>query len=429
MCSTGGFFTLGPRFLAIKRFSFIEYLPSFDLLGRCKLFRLDLDKTAIPDHTPIKILYSMTRFGWLLLAVWMVFFMGCGSSESELVIYSGRSKALVDSLVAQFEDETGIDAEVRYGKDAQLLAAIQEEGAGSPADVFWGNTVGALASARGNDLLARLPENVTSRPGAFRPSHDRWVPVTTRFRVLAYNEDAVSVDELPASVLDLPDLDRFEGRVGWTPTYSSFQDFLTAMTQIHGAESTRTWLTDMQDLSPKAYPSNTPMIQALAAGEIDIALTNHYYILRTKYTGSENQSQADAGRGREAERDARRENPFQLVSIGDDEGGMRGPQVPVETYYFESGDVGNLALVTGAGILQTTEQREHAVRFLTFLHSEQAQRFAAERVNEYPVVPGVEVPDYMLPVEKALELSPQLDFERLRDLDETLQIMREVGLI
>lgn len=367
----------------------------------------------------------MQRFSWLIVAVCTVVFMGCSSSEPELVVYSGRSKALVDSLVVQFEAETGIEAEVRYGRDAQLLAAMEEEGAGSPADVFWANTVGALASARSSGLLAELPENVMSRPGAFRPSHNRWVPITTRFRVLAFNEDAVSVDDLPASVLDLPDLDQYEGRIGWTPTYSSFQDFLTAMHNVHGTDVTRTWLSDMQELSPKAYPSNTPMIQALAAGEIDIALTNHYYVLRTKYSGDAGNRQAAV----EEEAVRKSASPFKFASVGEGESSSLGPQAPVEMYYFESEDVGNLALVTGAGVLETTGQRDNALRFLRFLHSSQAQRFAAEQVNEYPVVPGVQVPDYMMPVDQALQLSPRFDFERLQDLEETLVIMREVGII
>ncbi len=376
----------------------------------------------------------MKRFSWLLLAVCTVFYAGCGSSEPQLVVYSGRSMALVDSLVVRFEAATGINADVRYGKDAQLLAAIQEEGEGSPADVFWANTVGALASARSNNLLADLPEDVMSRPGAFRPPHNKWVPITARFRVLAYNEDEITVDQLPSSVLDLPNLDEFEGRVGWTPTYSSFQDFLTAMRHLHGADTTRMWLTEMQELEPKAYPSNTPMIQALAAGEIDIALTNHYYVLRTKYGGGEGGYE---GRESQAEVQGRPHNlrvgdersPFKFASVGESEGGVSGPQVPIEMYYFESGDVGNLALVTGAGILQTSERRENALRFLRFLHSEQAQRFAAGQVHEYPVMSGVPVPDYMMSVDKSLRLSPQFDFERLSDLEETLVIMREVGII
>jgi iron(III) transport system substrate-binding protein len=348
----------------------------------------------------------------LLLAGSLV---GCGGGKSEpLTIYSGRSKPLVDSLVTIYKQKTDRPVEVKYGTDAQLLAALQEEGEQSPADVFWANTTGALGNAVNNDLLAQLPDSITGRAARFVPSNQRWVPVTTRFRVLAYNSDTVSPDDLPETVTNLPRRRPLEGRVGWTPAYSSFQDFVTAMRVSEGAEATRAWLRGMKNLNPKGYTSNTPMIRALAAGEIDVALTNHYYVLRLKHGGAEGEYEGEE-EGEEEE--------------GEEEEGQPQASAPVETYRFAEGDLGNLALVTGAGVLQTSEQNAEAQRFLRFLLSEQAQSFAARRVNEYPVVSGTEVPDYMVPVDSALALSPEFDLQRLQEMEPTLDLLRDVGLL
>ncbi|MEM6335397.1 MAG: extracellular solute-binding protein, partial [Bacteroidota bacterium] len=197
-----------------------------------------------------------------------------------LIIYSGRSQSLVDALVEQFERETGFDAEVRYGSDAQLIATLEEEGDQSPADVFWANSPGALGALSNAELLTALPDTILNQAEAFVPSSGLWVPATIRFRTLAYNTDAVSADDLPTSVVDLPNAASLSGRIGWTPTYSSFQDFITALRITQGDEATNAWIDGVQALEPIAYASNTPMLQALAAGEIDVALTNHYYILR-----------------------------------------------------------------------------------------------------------------------------------------------------
>jgi iron(III) transport system substrate-binding protein len=341
--------------------------------------------------------------------------VGCqsGGEQDELVIYSGRSKALVDSLVQVYRQRVDTPVRVRYGTDAQLLAALQEEGDQSPADVFWANTTGALSNAIENDMLARLPDSLAQRPTRFVPSSQRWVPITTRFRVLAYNSDRVDSTDLPASVTGLPGQDDLEGRIGWTPAYSSFQDFLTALRTTQGDDVARTWLEGMQELNPKSYTSNTPMIRALAAGEIDVALTNHYYVLRLKHGGGEGEYEGEE-EGEEEEEE--------------DEAAPRR-SAPVETYHFEDGDLGNLALVTGAGRLQTSDQSAEAHRFLRFLLSERAQAFAATSVNEYPVIPGATVPGYMLPVEEALRLSPEYDFERLEEIDATLEMLRDVGAL
>lgn len=157
------------------------------------------------------------------------------------------------------------------------------------------------------------------------------------------------------------------------------------------------------------------MIRALKAGEIDVALTNHYYVLRLKHGGAEGEYE-----GHEEEEEHEEEEH--------EEGGP-DPSAPVETYRFSEGDPGNLALVTGAGVLSSSNQTEEARDFVRFLLSEQAQSFAAERVNEYPVVAGTDVPDYMIPVERALNLSPSFKPEDLGNLDETLALLREEGIL
>ena len=309
------------------------------------------------------------------------------------MIYSGRSQSLVDGLVERFEEQTGIDVEVRYGSDAQLIAALEEEGEQSPADLFWANTTGALGAASNAGLLTAMPDSLLQQPDAYAPSSGLWAPATVRFRVLAYNPEAVDAETLPASVMDLPGMEQFEGRVGWTPSYSSFQDFVTAMRLTVGEEETRAWIEGMKELDPKAYPSNTPMLQALTAGEIDIALTNHYYVLR--------------------------------ITEGDD----ADAAASIATHHFEAGDVGNLALVTGAGLLATNDRSEAAQAFVSYLLADETAGYVAEQAYEYPVVSLDALPAYMLSTDEAVQLSPDFDFEQLRDLEATLALLRDAELL
>jgi len=109
----------------------------------------------------------MTKWIGLLLAVLAL--AGCGGDDGEsagtgettasdtLTVYSGREEEIVAPLFERFEEETGIDVEVRYADSAELAATIAEEGDNSPADVFFAQDPGSLGSV--DDQLAELPQS------------------------------------------------------------------------------------------------------------------------------------------------------------------------------------------------------------------------------------------------------------------------------
>src|SRR5688572_25967421 len=153
-----------------------------------------------------------------------------------LTLYVGRGEALAGPIIERFEAETGIDVQVRYGSTAELAVLITEEGAASPADVFWAQDAGALGALANTGLLVTLPESLVTnvQPKQVHPSME-WIAVSARNRVLAYSSERVSADELPASIFDLTD-PRYAGRVAWAPGNASFQSFVTALRTTHGEE-------------------------------------------------------------------------------------------------------------------------------------------------------------------------------------------------
>ncbi len=319
--------------------------------------------------------------------------LGCSvfttASAEQIVLYSGRSKALVEPIVQRFTEETGIQVRVKYGKTAQLAVALQEEGEQSPADVFWSQDAGALGALVGAEMFVPLSEQtLLSVPEAYRGADGLWVATSGRARVLAYSSARVVDSDLPASVFDLTD-PKYRGRVGWAPTNASFQAFVTAMRKAHGQEATKAWLIAMIGNNAQAYAKNTAIIQGIAAGEVDYGLPNHYYLLRFKT----------------ADKD-----------------------YPVEQMAFKAGDIGNLVNVAGAGVLKTSTHQEAAEALIAYLLSPKAQQYFASETFEYPVVADVIPSPRLQPLESLRGEAPAVDLDTLEDLKGTLELLAEVGL-
>lgn len=312
---------------------------------------------------------------------------GCSAGRDAITIYSGRDEALVGPLLEQFNEDTGIPIDVRYGDSAELALLIQEEGEGTPADVFFSQTPGAVTLLEEEGLLAELPEDLLGRVNPdFESEAAHWIGTTARQRVLVYNEDLVDESDLPDSVLDLTD-ESFEGQVGLAPSNGSFQDFVTALRQLEGDDVAAAWLEGMAANGSPTYPDNLSIVDAVARGEVPMGLVNHYYNYRY-----------------------RDENP----------------DAPTRNYVFPDGDIGALLIASTISVLEPAGDDERATDLVSYLLEEDAQEFFAQETFEYPLIEGVE-PSAELPPLDTLE-APDLDLRDLGGLETTVEMISESGL-
>jgi iron(III) transport system substrate-binding protein len=313
----------------------------------------------------------------------------CSSGgDDPLVIYSGRTKELIDPLLQDFAEETGIDIEVRYGDSADLALAVDAEGDRGRADVFISQSPGAIGFLSANDRLARLGDDVLDAvPAEDRSAEGRWVGLSARARVLTYDPDEVAEADLPTSVFDLTGPE-YRGRVAVAPTNGSFIDFVSGLRQISGDDAAREWLEGMAANESPNYANNNAILEAVGRGEVPMGLSNHYYLAR---------------------------------ALEED------PDLSARNHFFADGDPGSLLLVTAAGMTATSERRADAERFIRFLLSEDSQRYFAEETLEYPLAAGVE-PAGDLPSLTDLPVT-RIDLDRLgTELQSTLDMIRDSGI-
>ncbi|MBN1220271.1 MAG: iron ABC transporter substrate-binding protein [Anaerolineae bacterium] len=333
----------------------------------------------------------------------MMALLGCGAqvaagepavsqsapSGGTLTIYAGRTEDLVGPLIEQFEAESGLEVEVRYGDTAQMAATILEEGDNSPADVYYGQDAGALGALANAGRLARLPEVLLNQVDPrFRSPDGLWVGTSGRARVVVYNTDQLSEADLPDDIFGFC-APAWQGRLGWAPTNGSFQAFVTALRAVEGEKRAREWLSCIQANEPVFYPNNTSIVAAVGAGEIEAGFVNHYYLFRFL---------------------------------------AEHPDFPARNYHPRAGDVGAMINVAGVGIVNTTANREAAEKFVSFLLSQSSQAYFNAETNEYPLAnQNIELNPLLTPLRNIQ--TPAIDLNELEDLDGTLQLLHELGIL
>ena len=314
------------------------------------------------------------------------------AAAEPLVVYSGRSESLIGPAIERFEAESGVEVKVRYGGTAELAALLLEEGSRTPADVYIAQDAGALGALAEAGRLRSLPGELTGLVDpAFRSPEGVWVGVTGRARTIVYNTNALTETDVPTSVFELTKPE-WKNRVAWAPANGSFQSFVSAMRVTHGDDRTREWLLGMIANGATDYPKNSAIVRAVGAGEIDLGLVNHYYLMRF---------------------------------LAED------PGFPAQNAFPSAGDPGALVNVAGAGVLRSAKRDaatlENAHSLIASLLSEEAQEDFAARTFEYPLVAGIAPPEGLRPLDQ-LE-PPAIDLSDLSDLRGTLDMLRETGAL
>jgi iron(III) transport system substrate-binding protein len=306
---------------------------------------------------------------------------------NQLTVYSGRGEDLIQPIIDKFQIETGIPVSTRYGGTSELAATILEEGANSPADLFFAQDAGALGALAKENRLTKINTSLLAKVDSrFRSPSDEWIGITGRARTVDYNIKNVDAADLPESIWGFTD-PRWKGKIGWAPTNGSFQSFVTAFRELEGDEKTREWLEGILANEPGVYPKNTPIVAALGRGEIDVGFVNNYYLHR-----------------------------FQAED----------PGFPV-AHHYTKGDAGSMVNIAGLGILDTAKDQSLAEKFIGYMLGEDAQTYFTTTTYEYPLLEGMKVLGPQKPLSE-IE-TPDLDLSDLDDLNGTLNLLQEVGVL
>jgi iron(III) transport system substrate-binding protein len=273
---------------------------------------------------------------------------GAAQGGGELLVYSARHYGQEPALEA-FTKKTGIPVRMLTGNTGELFERLKAEGDRTPADVLLTVDAGNLWNAARAGLLAKVdsPELAANIPAHLRDPENRWFGLTVRARTIMYNTKKVKPAEL--STYEALGDPKWKGRLCLrTSGYIYNQSLLATMIKRHGEARTeeiaKTWAANQ----PVLINSDTKILEAIAAGQCDVGLTNHYYLAR-------------------------------IIA--------KDAAFPVLPFWANQQTTGTHVNVSGAGVTAHSKRRADAQKFIEFLSSAEAQQMFADVSFEYPANP------------------------------------------
>ncbi len=323
----------------------------------------------------------------------------CGGSDSleasdkldpdKLTIYSAQHENLTEAWGKAFQEKTGVDVQIRYGKDSSMGNQIVQEGAKSPADVFLTENSPAITTVQNAGLLAKVDDATLDQIGEdYAPSTGEWVGIAARSTVLVYNPSMIDESELPTSIMDLGEA-RWSGKWGAAAGGADFQAIVSAILETQGEQKTEEWLKGLKS-GAKIYQNNIATMKAVNAGQVPVGIMYHYYWYRDQALTKE---------------------------------GSKNTKL----LYFRGQDPGAFVSISGGAVLKSSKHATNAQKFLAFITGPEGQDLlATSDAKEYAVGAGLKSDRALEPLD-SLE-APEIDPSKLNG-PKVIEMMTEAGIL
>jgi len=275
------------------------------------------------------------------------------AAANEVVVYSARSHYGQEPAIEAFSKRTGIQVKGHGGNSSELFDRLKAEGDKTPADVLITVDAGNLWNAAQAGLLARIdsPEMQVNVPANLRDPDGRWVALTMRARTIMYNTRRVKPEEL--STYEALADSKWKNRICLrTSGYIYNQSFLATMIKRQGEPTVETVVRGWTANNPTLINGDTKILEAIAAGQCDVGITNTYCLARIL---------------------------------------AKDPAFPVAPFFANQQTTGTHVNISGAGVTAHARNKANAVKLLEFLTSPEAQQMFADSNFEYPANPQAAV--------------------------------------
>ena len=287
----------------------------------------------------------------------LFFLVSCANqSNDELTIYTSRQPQLLEPILENFYQDTGIKVNLLSGNAQELMERIVAEGKQSKADIFMTVDAGVLWQATDRNIFSKinsfiLEDNI---PSYLRDPDSQWFGLSKRARTIVYSSDQFSEGDF-SSYEDLAH-PKWRGKLCLRTSKKVYnRSLMASMIDAYGYDQAKEIVSGwVANLATEVFSNDTNALKAVSSGQCGVTIVNTYYLARLlddpKYDNLQLFWANQSGRG---------------VHVN----------------------------ISGAGVVKTSKNKENAQKLLEYLSSDSAQDFYASANKEYPVLKEADIAD------------------------------------
>ena len=270
-------------------------------------------------------------------------------TSEELTIYTSRQPQLLEPILENFSEETGIKVNLLSGNAQELMERIAIEDNESMADIFMTVDAGVLWQAAERGIFSQTKSEVLEAnvPSYLRDPNGQWFGFSKRARTIVYSSDQYSKSDF-SSYEDLAD-PKWKGKLCLRTSKKVYnRSLIASMIDAYGFDKAKEVVAGwVANLTTEVFSNDTNALKAVSSGQCGVTIVNTYYLARLLD-------------------DPKYDN--------------------LKLFWANQDDRGVHVNISGAGIVKSSKNKEEAKILLEYLSSEQAQDFYASANKEYPVL-------------------------------------------
>ena len=277
-------------------------------------------------------------------------------ANDELTIYTSRQPQLLEPIIEDFFEDTGIKVNLLSGNAQELMERIDIEGEDSPADIFMTVDAGVLWQATERKIFSETNSDILKKniPEYLRDPSNQWFGFSKRARTIVYSSDKFSDNDFSSyEALSDP---KWAGKLCLRTSKKVYnRSLMASMIDAYGYDEAKAVVLGwVSNLATEVFSNDTNALKAVSSGQCGVTIVNTYYLARLL------------------------DDPkYDNLSL----------------FWANQGDRGVHVNISGAGVVKTSKNKANAVKLLEYLSSMKAQDFYASANKEYPVLASADIDD------------------------------------